>query len=291
VKQYFLQKPLKIDERYGKGSYVAITGGAGGLGLEYADQFASHGFNLLLIDMNDDGLNKAKEQVESKHKDTKIETLICNLAEMKSIDDYHKVMKSIDHLDISIMINNAGFMDSFDLHEARAQGVCDIIEVHCIALAVFSKLFYERFRKREKKSAIINVSSLAGRTPTSLSPMYNPTKAFVRYFTEGIANETGKEVDYLIVSPGAVKTAFSLNRKANDTCEPSVTIKGVLTSLGQQLYTSGWWMHEFSEGALGFVWGTSHDLYSMMTVKFFETQGIYDMKKQMQENERKRYNM
>jgi short-subunit dehydrogenase len=177
------------------------------------------------------------------------------------------------------------------LNEARAQGVCDIIEVHCVALAVFTKLFYQKLVKREKKGAIVNISSLAGRTPTSLSPMYNPTKAFVRYFTEGTRLEAGKKVDFLTVSPGAVKTDFSLNRKANDTCEASVTVSGVLKSLGQNSHTSGWWLHDFSEGMLAFVWGTSHDLYTMMTLHFFKTQGIYEMKKTMQENEKKRFKM
>ena len=111
VKQYFLQKQLNLAERYGDASYVLVTGGAGGLGLEYAHQFAKNGFNLVLMDMNEEGLQKAKEKVNAGSANTKIETVVCNLAEMKNIDAYKKIMGNLEEFDISIVINNAGFMD------------------------------------------------------------------------------------------------------------------------------------------------------------------------------------
>lgn len=39
-------------ERYGKGSYALITGGASGIGKEFALDLAKKGFNLILVDFN-----------------------------------------------------------------------------------------------------------------------------------------------------------------------------------------------------------------------------------------------
>ena len=47
--KYFLLNELNLLERYGSGSWVAITGASSGQGYEMALAFAQRGFNLLLI--------------------------------------------------------------------------------------------------------------------------------------------------------------------------------------------------------------------------------------------------
>ena len=43
--------------------YVLITGSASGLGLEFAKIYAKDEQNLILVDMNEEGLEKAKESL------------------------------------------------------------------------------------------------------------------------------------------------------------------------------------------------------------------------------------
>lgn len=43
---------MDIANRYGKGSYALITGGAGGIGREFALDLARKGFNLIIVDFN-----------------------------------------------------------------------------------------------------------------------------------------------------------------------------------------------------------------------------------------------
>lgn len=47
---------IDITERYGKGSYAVITGGAQGIGKAFALDLAAKGFNLILFDLNEEEL-------------------------------------------------------------------------------------------------------------------------------------------------------------------------------------------------------------------------------------------
>ena len=47
--KHFLINELNLAKRYGKGSYVIITGPSSGQGKVFAYEFAKRGFNLILI--------------------------------------------------------------------------------------------------------------------------------------------------------------------------------------------------------------------------------------------------
>mmetsp|Transcript_6645 Transcript_6645/g.5753 ORF Transcript_6645/g.5753 Transcript_6645/m.5753 type:complete len:90 (+) Transcript_6645:61-330(+) len=61
----FLSPKIDILHRYGKNSFVFITGAANGIGKEYAKHFANTGFNLILIDKDKKGLKTTKEELEN----------------------------------------------------------------------------------------------------------------------------------------------------------------------------------------------------------------------------------
>ena len=60
--------PPKTDfVKYADGGYAMITGGAGGIGKSFADQFGKMGINLFLVDFNESLLNATKKELESKY--------------------------------------------------------------------------------------------------------------------------------------------------------------------------------------------------------------------------------
>lgn len=56
-------KQVDIANRYGRGTYALITGGAGGIGKEFALDLASKGFNLILVDCNEVNLEATKQEI------------------------------------------------------------------------------------------------------------------------------------------------------------------------------------------------------------------------------------
>ena len=60
--------PPKADfVKYADGGYAMITGGAGGIGKSFADQFGKLGINLYLVDFNESLLKATKKEMESKY--------------------------------------------------------------------------------------------------------------------------------------------------------------------------------------------------------------------------------
>ena len=60
--------PPKADfVKYADGGYAMITGGAGGIGKSFADQFGKLGINLYLVDFNESLLKATKKELESKY--------------------------------------------------------------------------------------------------------------------------------------------------------------------------------------------------------------------------------
>ena len=54
-----------LRSRYGKGTYVVITGATNPLGREFTNLFVRNGFNLILIDSNETKLTELRDSIKS----------------------------------------------------------------------------------------------------------------------------------------------------------------------------------------------------------------------------------
>ena len=71
----FIRKPHNLIERYGKDSYIIVTGATDGIGKEFCNQFAKLGFNLILISRNLNKLNQVSSEFKSKYPNLKTEII------------------------------------------------------------------------------------------------------------------------------------------------------------------------------------------------------------------------
>ncbi len=99
-------------------------------------------------------------------------------------------MNEIKELDLSILVNNVGVDVLAPYHTLTEQQVSNLIKVNCFTVAqlnrIFIPIFLERNKRKGKKSAIVNVASLAGtllsylgEIPMPLHNVYSASKAFV----------------------------------------------------------------------------------------------------------------
>jgi 17beta-estradiol 17-dehydrogenase / very-long-chain 3-oxoacyl-CoA reductase len=107
--------------------------------------------------------------------------------------------------------------------------------------------------KFSRKGAIINLSSFTGGIPTPLLSVYSAAKAYVSYFSVGLAYEYKKDgIDVQVVTPGFVVSNMSKIRKPSllgAVCNPDVIAKGSLNSLGQDVKCNPFFMHALVEYA------------------------------------------
>lgn len=101
-----------------QGKNAIITGGAGGIGLETAIQFALEGANVLISDINEDGLKKALEQITAnagdviKSSGTKVEYKVCDVSKADQVNALVEFVEPWGGVDV--MFNNAGIMHPKD---------------------------------------------------------------------------------------------------------------------------------------------------------------------------------
>ena len=72
--------------------------------------------------------------------------------------------------------------------------VTDMIQTNIIGVVYLTKLFIHRFDKRNCRSAIINVASIAGLVPIPIAQVYSATKMFLRSFTLAVGQEVSDKI-------------------------------------------------------------------------------------------------
>lgn len=198
-------KPLNLPERYGKGSWVVVTGGSDGIGLALAKRFARDGFNLCLIARSEQKLEAAKEQL------MKINPLIDVMCLQKDFSQCHKaefftdIQKQLEELDVSVLVNNVGMMPPKEPLEQTAKELTDTIVVNVCSQVGMSKLLVPRFIKREKRCAQIDVASASTLTPTPAFAAYSASKTVNEVLSRAMTTYV-QNVDILTVNPGFVST-------------------------------------------------------------------------------------
>ena len=86
---------------------VVITGSARGLGFEMAKVFKKNNYNVVISDLNEENLVKAKEELDNIVSNSVIDYKVCDVTKSSDIIDLIKYTKDKFN-NIDIWINNAG---------------------------------------------------------------------------------------------------------------------------------------------------------------------------------------
>ncbi|MBO9204361.1 MULTISPECIES: SDR family NAD(P)-dependent oxidoreductase [Niastella] len=185
--------------------YTLITGGTSGIGFELAKIFAYNGHDLIIVARNENGLERAYKEFTLIGVD--VVTISKDLFIKESPFEVYNEVKERG-LPVDILVNNAGQGQYGEFAETNIYRELDIIQLNICSLMVLTKLFLrEMLQKGNGK--ILNLSSIASKTPGPLQSVYHGTKAFVQSFTEAVRNEvkdTGVTLTALL--PGVTDTDF-----------------------------------------------------------------------------------
>ena len=183
-----------------------ITGSASGLGFEFAKLYAKDNNNLLLVDINEDKLNKAKEELTNLY-NVSVETLVADLANKDELKKVYNYTLEKGYF-VNNLVNCAGFGDRTDFKEMNIDKQLAMTDVLCNALLYFTRVYLDDMLKYDE-GHIINVSSIAGFMPGPFMCTYHACKSFVLMLGEAIAYEIRKtNVKHLTLCPGPFLSNF-----------------------------------------------------------------------------------
>ena len=187
-------------------AYVLITGAGKGIGKEFAFNFAAKGFDLVLVSLNGDNLNKVKEEILCKYR-VDIKTLAVDLSKNDGADEVYLYTKE-NNLNISLLVNNAGFGDFKAFKDGDLKKYQRMIDLNDRALVSLCYLYIQDFLKNGY-GHIVNIASIAGFLPGPYMAVYYASKAFVLNFSLSLKEELKNDnIKVTTICPGPIDSNF-----------------------------------------------------------------------------------
>ena len=249
--RYKLRGIGNLIQRYGKDSYVLVTGASDGVGKALAYQFAALGFNLILVARRESLLEEIKADIAGKFH---VNVVIIPF-DLSTGATYAQlttgILERISGLDVSILINNAAVgQDATTFAKLTTDAIENLLNLNLISPTLLTHLLLKQLIARAPKSAVINVSSMLGQTPAYGSSVYSSTKAYLRFLTYAVGEETKEKVDFLTVNLGFTTTAMVKYRKGFFSAMPEEVAYGIARDLGRYRETDATFRQHLSGSLL-----------------------------------------
>lgn len=193
---------------------VVITGSAKGLGFEMAKLFKKANLNVVISDLKEENLIKAKEELDKIESTSLVEYSICNVTSSKDIHGLIDFTKE-KFGTIDIWINNAGVnQPDKAIWELTEEEIDLVLDVDLKGTIISSKLVLEEMAKQHS-GAIYNIEGYGSNDAMMLGlSIYGTSKRAITYFTQALAKESDQRNTGVIIgrlSPGIMITDFITN--------------------------------------------------------------------------------
>lgn len=238
-------RTLRLAERYGRGSWVLITGASDGLGRAFAQEFATQGFNLLLVSRTAEKLSRTKAELSALG--VEVRTLSADLSD--SLDEtYARIVEAARAVDLSIVVNCVGATVHRRYADVPPATLRKLLSINVSTTATVThsmlQLLLNHAKASGRRSALINVGSIVGRFPWPGTQLYGACKAFIDHLTVPLAHEYGRDLDVLSFQPTVMATAMATGTEpVAITIPPQAAARAALAQLGSCVRSHGHWRH------------------------------------------------
>ncbi|EWS76394.1 oxidoreductase, short chain dehydrogenase/reductase family protein (macronuclear) [Tetrahymena thermophila SB210] len=240
---------FNLIERYGKGSYAAISACTDGIGKGFALELARRGFNLVMFIRNaQKGEALAEEIRNTINKDIDVVIVEVDFQKILNPGTIEAAIEKVKGIDISILVNNVGMYINNPAFELQTNTeIYNIISMNIGAQALLTRGLISQISSRKQKGAIINLSSVTSLTPLAGFILYGASKLFNDYFSRALEEEYKGKLDVISVKPGWVATPMTDKMKKKQLeITPQQCASSVLRQLGRISVTAGHFQHEIA---------------------------------------------
>jgi short-subunit dehydrogenase len=194
-------------------SFAVITGASSGIGYELADQFARHGFDILVV-AEDERLEDAARRLGAHG--SKVESLRADLASYDGVESLQRQIQASGR-PVDALAINAGVGVYGEFWKTPLEAQLNLVNLNVTSAVHLTHRILPAMVARNQ-GRILYTSSIAATMPGPYQSSYNASKAFLKSFAEGIRSELkNTNVTVTTLMPGATETDFFHRAGADDT--------------------------------------------------------------------------
>ena len=184
-----------------------VTGASRGIGFALAKALGEEGYGLTITARKPETIEPAADELRSAG--FEVEHLVANVADeeaIRAVVDRHR--ERFGRLDV--LVNNAGVGIGAAAGEQQTKFVDMQLAVNLRSIVLFYRESVEMLKAagaEHKNALVVNLASIAGKSPAAWLSVYSATKAAVVAYTQAMNKElNGEGVKSTAFCPGFVDT-------------------------------------------------------------------------------------
>ena len=204
-----------------KGKVIVITGGAGGLGVAMAQELASAGARLAIVDVNQEKLEQACADIVTAYQTVDLQGYAFDITDEEDVVAGFKYILE-DFGQVNGLINSAGVLQDGMLLKAQNGDVTDkmslsqfqtVLNVNVTGSFLCGREAASAMISSKQQGIIVNISSIA-RHGNIGQTNYAASKAAVAAMSVGWAKELARyNIRSSAIAPGVISTEMTQSMK------------------------------------------------------------------------------
>ncbi|MFJ1253909.1 SDR family NAD(P)-dependent oxidoreductase [Cupriavidus sp. CuC1] len=221
------------------GSVAVITGGAAGIGLAAAKQFAQRGLRVCIADLGASRLARAAQEVAVLAANGTADVMAFE-TDVSRLEDLRRLEAAVQDRfgGTDVLVNNAGIQPGSGLFGPAANWE-RVLDINLWGVIRGTQTFVPGMIARGRPGLVINTGSKQGITTPPGDPAYNVSKAGLKAFTEALQHELRNtpncRISAHLLIPGFVFTdlaARGRTEKPAGAWTPEQTVDFMMDRLG-----------------------------------------------------------
>lgn len=214
---------------------MIVSGGASGLGLAAAEKFAKNGYDIVIVDINEQKGRDAERRIRDMGQDAVF--CLCDISNKQQVQRAGEVTKErFGRADV--LINNAGLEIRGSILGVSEEDWVRTYDTNLKGIYYMSNVFIPLMLTHPDPCAIINTGSILGYRAVPERAAYASSKGAIETLTRTMAYDLAQHnIRVNCVAPGAIDTPL-LRGSINDSPDPAATeaflnSKSVLNRMGR----------------------------------------------------------
>jgi len=245
---------------------VVVTGGASGLGEAMAQAFAAEGGRVAVADIRGEGAQKVADAAAGEARG-----YTCDVSDSGAVRELFDAVAS-DLGDVEVLVNNAGIARRNQAAQERmlgqlqaamtgaereslgaTQGLSDEDWDRMLRIHLYGTFYCTRealkVMERNRRGAIVNISSVAALAGLPGAPDYSAAKAGIIGITRSVAQEvSGSGIRVNAIAPGWIRTPM-VQEEIDPRLLPILLAQVPLGGMGEPAHIAALALHLASDEA------------------------------------------